>query len=126
MDSVEFWRKFYREQYDKTWDKNPEQANAYLGIAIALGDTLRDMKQIAEGWNIPSSFFFSRKIHIPLWTNKLQRRCQTMKNVKNKVYAIALMGLSFVTMMLDKDATLFIIISFISVPMFFAKENWVN
>ena len=49
MDSVEFWQKFYREQYDKTWDKNPEQANAYLGIAIALGDTLRDMKQIAEG-----------------------------------------------------------------------------
>ena len=49
MDSVEFWRKFYREQYDRTWDKNPEQANEYLGIAIALGDTLRDMKRIAEG-----------------------------------------------------------------------------
>ena len=49
MDSVEFWCKFYREQYDKTWDKNPEQANEYLGIAIALGDTLRDMKRIAEG-----------------------------------------------------------------------------
>ena len=49
MDSVEFWRKFYREQYDKTLDKNPEQVNVYLGIAIALGDTLRDMKQIAEG-----------------------------------------------------------------------------
>ena len=57
MDSVEFWRKFYREQYDKTWDKNPEQANEYLGIAIALGDTLRHMKRIAEGWNILSSFF---------------------------------------------------------------------
>ena len=49
MDSVEFGRKFYREQYDRTWDKNPEQANEYLGIAIALGDTLRDMKRIAEG-----------------------------------------------------------------------------
>ena len=49
-----------------------------------------------------------------------------MKNVKNKVYAIALMGLSFAMTMLNKDATLFIIISFISVPMFFAKENWVN
>ena len=49
MDSVEFWRKFYREQYDRTWRMNPEQANEYLGIAIALGDTLRDMKQIAEG-----------------------------------------------------------------------------
>ena len=49
MDSVEFWRKFYREQYDRTWDKNPELANEYLGTAIALGDTLRDMKRIAEG-----------------------------------------------------------------------------
>ena len=49
MDSVEFWRKFYREQYDKIWDKNPEQANEYLGIAIVLDDTLRDMKRIAEG-----------------------------------------------------------------------------
>ena len=57
MDSVEFWRKFYREQYDKTWDKNLELVNEYLSIAIALGDRLRDMKQIAEGWNIPSSFF---------------------------------------------------------------------
>ena len=57
MDSVEFWRKFYSERYDKTWDKNPEQANEYLDIAIALGDTLRDMKRIAESWNILSSFF---------------------------------------------------------------------
>ena len=48
-DSVEFCRKFYIEQYDRTWDKNPELANEYLGIAIALGDTLRDMKRIAEG-----------------------------------------------------------------------------
>ena len=49
MDSVEFWRKFYREQYDKNCDNNPELANENLAVAIALGDTLRDMKQIAEG-----------------------------------------------------------------------------
>ena len=49
MENVEFWRKFYREQYDKTWDNNPELANENLAVAIALGDTLRDMKQIAEG-----------------------------------------------------------------------------
>ena len=49
-----------------------------------------------------------------------------MKNVKNKVYAIALMGLSFAIMMLDNDATAFIVTSFISVPMFFAKEDWVD
>lgn len=49
-----------------------------------------------------------------------------MKNVKNKVYAIALMGLSFVLMLIDKDATALIITSFISVPMFFAKESWID
>ena len=49
-----------------------------------------------------------------------------MKNVKNKVYAIALIGLSFVIMLLDKDATALIISSFIGVPMFFAKESWVD
>lgn len=49
MDSVEFWRKFYREQYDRTWDKDLELANENLAVAIALDDTLRDMKRIAEG-----------------------------------------------------------------------------
>lgn len=49
-----------------------------------------------------------------------------MKNVKNKVYAIALMGLSFALMLIDKDATVLIITSFISLPMFFAKESWVD
>ena len=49
MENVEFWKKFYREQYDKTLDNNPELANENLAVAIALGDTLRDMKQIAEG-----------------------------------------------------------------------------
>ena len=49
MFSVEFWREFYREQYDKNCDNNPELANENLAVAIALGDTLRDMKQIAEG-----------------------------------------------------------------------------
>lgn len=49
-----------------------------------------------------------------------------MKNVKNKVYAIALFGLSFALMMIDRDATALILTSFISVPMFFAKESWID
>ena len=49
-----------------------------------------------------------------------------MKNVKNKVYAIALTVLSFALMLIDKDATALIITSFISVPMFFAKESWID
>ena len=49
-----------------------------------------------------------------------------MNNVKNKMYATALMGLSFVIMLLDKDATALILTSFIGIPMFFAKEDWVD
>ena len=49
-----------------------------------------------------------------------------MKNVKNKVYAIALLALSLMTLAIDRDATASIIMSFISVPMFFAKESWVD
>ena len=49
-----------------------------------------------------------------------------MKNVKNKVYAIALLALSLMILAIDRDATALIITSFISVPMFFAKENWID
>ena len=49
-----------------------------------------------------------------------------MKNVKNKVYAIALLALSLMILAIDKDATALIITSFISLPMFFAKESWVD
>lgn len=49
-----------------------------------------------------------------------------MKNVKNKVYAIALLALSLIILAIDRDATALIITSFISLPMFFAKESWVD
>ena len=49
-----------------------------------------------------------------------------MKNVKNKVYAIAVLALSLMILAMDRDATALIITSFISVPMFFAKESWID
>ena len=49
-----------------------------------------------------------------------------MTNIKNKLYAVALFGLSFVLTMIEKDATALILTSFISVPMFFAKESWID
>ena len=49
-----------------------------------------------------------------------------MKNVKNKVYAVVLFGLSFILTMLEKDVTALIFTSFISIPMFFAKESWID
>lgn len=49
-----------------------------------------------------------------------------MKNVKNKVYAVALFGLSFTLTMLEKDATVLILALFISIPMFFAKGSWID
>ena len=49
-----------------------------------------------------------------------------MKNVKNKVYAIALLALSLMILAIDRDTTALIITSFISLPMFFAKESWID
>ena len=49
-----------------------------------------------------------------------------MKNVKNKAYAVGLMGLSALLLLLEKDATALVIVSFIAIPMFFAKESWVD
>ena len=49
-----------------------------------------------------------------------------MKNVKNKSYAVALMGLSALLLLIEKDATAMILMAFISVPMFFSKRDWVS
>lgn len=49
-----------------------------------------------------------------------------MKNVKNKIYAVGLMALATLSMLLDHDATVFVIAACISVPMFFAKEDWIG
>lgn len=49
-----------------------------------------------------------------------------MTNVKNKMYAVALFGLSFALTMIEKDATALILTSFISIPMFFSKRDWIN
>lgn len=46
MESVEFWRQFYREQADKLDD--PTLIGINTAQAIALGDVLKDMKQIAK------------------------------------------------------------------------------
>ena len=49
-----------------------------------------------------------------------------MKNVKNKLYAVALMGLSALLLLIEKDATAMILMTFISIPMFFSKRDWVS
>ena len=49
-----------------------------------------------------------------------------MGNVKNKLYAVALMGLSAILLLLEKDMTVLVITSFISIPMFFSKRDWVG
>ena len=45
--------------------------------------------------------------------------------LKNKLYALLLVGLSLPIMFLDGDATATVLMLFFAVPMFFAKENWI-
>ena len=47
MESIEFWKNFYEEQSKKCQD-NQHLVEIYSAQKIALGDTLRDMKRIAE------------------------------------------------------------------------------
>ena len=45
--------------------------------------------------------------------------------LKNKLYALLLVGLSLPVMFLDGDATATVLMLFFAVPLFFAKENWI-
>lgn len=45
--------------------------------------------------------------------------------LKNKLYALLLVGLSLPVMFLDGDATAIVLMLFFAVPLFFAKENWI-
>lgn len=45
--------------------------------------------------------------------------------IKNKIYALALMGLGWAALKLSNDATFLVMISFVAVPMFFSKREWI-
>ena len=45
--------------------------------------------------------------------------------LRNKLYALLLVGLSLPVMFLDGDATATVLMLFFAVPLFFAKENWI-
>lgn len=47
------------------------------------------------------------------------------KTIKNKIFALILIGVGALSIIPENDATAFIFICLIGVPMFFAKENWV-
>ena len=47
------------------------------------------------------------------------------RTLKNKLYALLLIGCTLPVMFLEGDATATVFVGFIAVPMFFAKENWI-
>ena len=47
------------------------------------------------------------------------------QTLKNKLYALLLIGCTLPVMFLEGDATATVFVGFIAVPMFFAKESWV-
>ena len=49
-----------------------------------------------------------------------------MKTLRNKLYAMALISTGIVAAIVaEGDITALVFFSFIAVPLFFAKENWV-
>lgn len=53
---------------------------------------------------------------IPMWKPELR---------KNKIYAVVLLALGWLSMLLDQDATAFLFLAMLAVPLFFAKRNWI-
>lgn len=47
------------------------------------------------------------------------------KTIKNKLAAIALIGIGIIPCLIDHDATTLILFGCIAVPMFFAKDEWI-
>lgn len=46
------------------------------------------------------------------------------KTWRNKVTAMVMVAIGMTGLMMDKDATLLVIMSLIAVPMFFSNKNW--
>lgn len=45
--------------------------------------------------------------------------------IKNKIYAILMLGLGLVSITLSNDATFLVFMSVFAIPMFFSKEEWI-
>ena len=48
------------------------------------------------------------------------------ETIKNKIYALVLIGTGALSILPENDATAFIFFCLIGVPLFFAKENWIT
>lgn len=46
--------------------------------------------------------------------------------IKNKIYAILLLGIGAIAMAISKDATALFVLSLFAVPMFFSKKEWIQ
>ena len=45
--------------------------------------------------------------------------------IKNKIVAVSLMLLTLPILLIEKDGTSILFMSIISIPLFFAKNNWI-
>lgn len=46
--------------------------------------------------------------------------------LKNKIYGSLLIFLGFLTIFIDYTATAFVLLLVFGIPLFFAKENWID
>lgn len=53
-------------------------------------------------------------------------RIRRSKLFKNKMTALAVLGLGYIPVLIDGTGTPFIMLAMIAVPLFFAKENYIN
>ncbi len=58
--------------------------------------------------------------------NKRRRFRIKRELLKNKLYALILIGLGWLSILPDRDGTFLVFISMIAIPLFFSKENWIT
>lgn len=45
--------------------------------------------------------------------------------LRNKFYAVVLLVIGWLSMLLDRDATAFLLLAMIAIPLLFSKENYI-
>lgn len=61
-----------------------------------------------------------QKIH----TGKFERYIR--RTLKNKICSLALLGIGVLSVIPEREITVLVLISIFAIPLFFAKEDWIN
>lgn len=54
-----------------------------------------------------------------------EEKMKRKSTLKQKVLAVSLLGLSLIPLVIEKDGTFLLLMSFAAVPLLFTKQDWI-